>query len=284
VPSHEAWIAAAGPAVNLAIVLALDSWLTFMNTWQPFSQLHLTTGPWLERQLVANVTLVIFNLIPAFPMDGGRILRALLSSRMGHTRGTEVAAAVGQVFAFLMGLVGLFVSPMLLLIGLFVWIGAAQEANAVRLRSALSDTPARAVMLTDFATLEANDKLSEAVRLTLAGGQRDFPVVEGGRLAGMVSGKGLLAALASHGLDDPVTVAMGAEFPAAESSETLDAVFRRLQDTGAGAIPVVNNGLIVGLITMENVQEYLLIRATLKVYNGRTAEIRRGMPVGMAGD
>jgi predicted transcriptional regulator len=70
----------------------------------------------------------------------------------------------------------------------------------------------------------------------------------------------------------------------AESSETLDAVFRRLQDNGAGAIPVINNGLIVGLITMENVQEYLLIRATLKVYNGRTAEIRRNMPVGMAGD
>jgi Zn-dependent protease len=118
VPSHEAWIAAAGPAVNLAIAAVLDSWLTFMDTWQPFSQLHLTTGPWLERLLVANVTLVIFNLIPAFPMDGGRILRALLSSRIGHTRGAEVAASVGQVFAFVMGLIGLFVSPMLLLIGL----------------------------------------------------------------------------------------------------------------------------------------------------------------------
>jgi Zn-dependent protease len=143
VPSHEDWSAAAGPAVNVAIALALDSWLMFMNTWQPFSQLHLTTGPWLERLLIASITLVIFNLIPAFPMDGGRILRALLSSRMGHSRGTEVAASVGQVFAFVMGLIGLFISPMLLLVGLFVWIGAAQEANAVRLRSALSDTPAR---------------------------------------------------------------------------------------------------------------------------------------------
>jgi CBS domain-containing protein len=166
----------------------------------------------------------------------------------------------------------------------FVWIGAAQEANAVQLRSALSDTPARAVMLTDFATLEAGDKLSEAVRLTLHGAQRDFPVVDTGGVIGMVSGSGLLGALAAHGLDQPVTAAMRTEFPTAESSETLDTVFRRLQDTGAGAIPVVNNGLIVGLITMENVQEYLLIRATLKVYNGRTAEIRRGMPLGMAGD
>jgi Zn-dependent protease len=126
VPSHEAWIAAAGPAVNVAIAVVLDSWLMFMNTWQPFSQLHLTAGSFLERLMLANVTLVVFNLIPAFPMDGGRILRALLSSRMGHTRGTEVAASVGQVFAFVMGLIGLFVSPMLLLVGLFVWIGAAQ--------------------------------------------------------------------------------------------------------------------------------------------------------------
>ena len=233
--------------------------------------------------MVANITLVVFNLIPAFPMDGGRILRALLSSRMGHTRGTEVAASVGQVFAFVMGLIELFISPMLLLVGLFVWIGAAQEANAVRLRSALSDTPARAVMLTDFSTLEADDKLSEAVRLTLNGAQRDFPVVDTGGAIGMVTGSGLLGALAAHGLDRPVTVAMRTEFPVAESSETLDAEFRRLQDNGAGAIPVIHNGLIVGLITMENVQEYLLIRATLKVYNGRTAEMRN-MPVGMAGD
>jgi CBS domain-containing protein len=139
-------------------------------------------------------------------------------------------------------------------------------------------------MLTDFATLEADDKLSEAVRLALHGAQRDFPVVDKGGVIGMVSGSGLLGALAAHGLDQPVTVAMRTEFPVAESSEPLDAVFRRLQDHGAGAIPVINNGLIVGLITMENVQEYLLIRATLKVYNGRTAEIRRGEPVGMAGD
>ena len=284
VPSHEAWIAAAGPAVNLAIAAVLDSWLMFMNTWQPFSQVHLTTGPWLERLLVANVTLVIFNLIPAFPMDGDRILRALLSSRMGHTRGTEVAVSVGQVFAFVMGLIGLFLSPMLLLIGLFVWIGAAQEANAVHLRAALSDTPARAVMLTDFATLEAGDRLSEAVRLTLNGSQRDFPVVDTVGVIGMVSGSGLLGALAAHGLDQPVTVAMRTEFPVAESSEPLESVFRRLQDHGADAIPVIDNGLIVGMITMENVQEYLLIRATLKVYNGRTAEIRRGMPVRVAGD
>jgi CBS domain-containing protein len=108
--------------------------------------------------------------------------------------------------------------------------------------------------------------------------------VESGRVIGMVSGKKLLAALATHGLDEPVTAAMGTEFPAAQSSETLDAVFGRLQDSDAGSIPVVNNGLIVGLITTENVQEYLLIRATLKIYNGRAAGIPRGTPVGIAGD
>jgi hypothetical protein len=252
-PSHELWIALAGPAVNLAIAACLDSWLTFMNNWQPLSQLHLTTGPWIERLLVVNVSLVLFNFIPAFPMDGGRVLRALLTSRMGHTRATEVAAGVGQVLAFVIGLIGLLVSPMLLLIGLFVWIGASQEAAAAQLRSALSDTPTRAVMLTNFATLEPGDTLVQAVRLTLNGSQRDFPVVDEGKVAGMVTGIDLLAALASHGLYQAVTFAM-----------------RR-------------DCLIVGLITMENIQEYLLIRATLKEQNRRAQDIRHDASAGLAG-
>lgn len=276
-PSQELWIALAGPAVNLAIAACLDAWLSFMNLWQPFSQLHLTTGPWIERLLLANLSLVLFNLIPAFPMDGGRVLRALLASRMGYTRATEVAAKVGQVLAFVIGLIGLLVSPVLLLIGLFVWVGASQEGVSARWRSALSDTPTRAVMLTDFAILRPDDTLAEAVRLTLNGSQRDFPVVDEGKVVGMVTGDGLLAALTSHGLDRPVTEAMQRDFPAAEASEALGTVFRRMQDSGAGAIPAVSKGLIVGLVTMENLREYLLIRATLHEYSLRT-----GASTGMA--
>jgi CBS domain-containing protein len=191
--------------------------------------------------------------------------------RMGHARATEVAATLGQVLAIIMALVGLFVSPVLLFIALFVWLGATHEAAATRVRAALSNTQARAVMLTDFATLESGDTLAEAVRLTLSGSQRDFPVIDGGVVTGVLSRSDLLTALTRHGMDQPVTLAMRSEVSIAQASEMLDTVFARLQEKGAGAIPVVSGGLLVGLVTVDNVQEYLLIHATLEEYKLRTS-------------
>jgi Zn-dependent protease len=245
-PSQELWIALAGPAVSLGIAAVLDSWLTLTNAWAPLSQLHITAGPWVERLFLANISLVLFNLIPAFPMDGGRMLRAILAWRMGYRRATEVAASVGQVLAFVIGLIGLFTSPTLLFVGLFVWIGATQEANTVQVRSVLSNAPMRAAMFTDFATLRSSDALAEAVRFTLNGSQRDFPVVDAGKVTGMVTESDMLAALSTDGPEQPVGSVMRREFPVADSSETLEAVFRRLQEDGAGTIPVVSNGALVG--------------------------------------
>jgi Zn-dependent protease len=136
-PYQELWISLAGPAVNLAIAAVLDSWRAVTNTSEPFSELHVAAGPWIERLMLANISLVLFNLLPAFPMDGGRVLRALLARRMAYARVTEVAASVGQVLAFAIGLIGLFISPMLLLVELFVWIGASQEASVAQVKSAL---------------------------------------------------------------------------------------------------------------------------------------------------
>jgi CBS domain-containing protein len=227
--------------------------------------------------------LVLFNLIPAIPMDGGRVLRALLAHNMGHTRGTQIAATVGRACAVVMGLIGLFVSPVLLFIALFVWMGASQEAAAAQIRSALSNTPVSSVMLTDFALLESTDTLAEAVRLTLNGSQRDFPVIDAGRAIGIVSGTDLLSALATHEINQPVTVAMRPDVPVAEASEMLDSVFGRLLEKGVAAIPVVSNGVIVGLLTMEKVHEYLLVRATLQEYNARTGGIARDTQVKVGG-
>ncbi len=283
-PRQELWIALAGPAVNVAIAAALDGWLTITHAWEPLSQLHTTTGPWFERLLVANISLVLFNLIPAFPMDGGRVFRALLASRIGYTRATQLAASVGKALAFVIGLVGLFMNPVLLLIGLFVWIAASQEAGAAQVRSALSTTPARAAMLTDFDTLRSSDSLAEAVRFTLNGSQRDFPVVDQGKVTGMVTGSGLLAALATYGEEQPVSSVMRRDFAVAESSETLEAVFRRLQEDGAGAMPVLDNGLLVGLATMENLHEYLLVQAALRDGSIRARAIQGGANAGAAGD
>ena len=141
-------------------------------------------------------------------MDGGRALRALLVSRMTYPRATQFAVTVGQGLALVLGIVGLFTHPMLLLIGLWVWVGASQDAGAVEMRSALSGTPAQAVMLTNFQELESGDTLADAVRLTLRGSQHDFPVVEQGHVIGILTRIDLLVALAEFGQDHPVTAAM----------------------------------------------------------------------------
>ncbi len=136
-PAQELWVALAGPAVNVAIAVGLGAVLTFTGAMEPFDRMTLTRGVFLERLMLANVFLAAFNLLPAFPMDGGRVLRGLLAMRMEYTRATQTAAAVGQAMALLFGFVGLFVNPFLLFIALFVWMGAAQEASMVQMTSAL---------------------------------------------------------------------------------------------------------------------------------------------------
>ena len=272
---QELWVALAGPAVNAAIAAILTSWLALTHGWAPFSQLSVVAGSLLERLLLANISLVLFNLIPALPMDGGRVLRALLASRMAYARATRIAASTGQALAMALGFIGLFTNPMLLFIGLFVWIGASQEADAVQTRSALSGTPAQAAMLTDFEELQSGDTLADAVRFTLRGSRHDFPVLDAGRVTGILTRNDLLGALAAHGQDHPVTAVMRREFLIAESTEMLEIVFQRLQECDCHTMPVVHNGRLVGLITMDNLGEYLLIEAALQKREPRTGPVRR---------
>src|SRR5688572_26274278 len=155
VPIQELWVALAGPAVNVVIALMLFVWLQADGRWEPVDQVGVATGGFLERVMIANVYLVGFNLLPAFPMDGGRALRALLATRMEYTRATARAAVVGQGMAIVFAFVGLQGNPMLLFIALFVWIGAGQEASMTQMKSALAGIPLRRAMLTDFRTLSS---------------------------------------------------------------------------------------------------------------------------------
>jgi Zn-dependent protease/CBS domain-containing protein len=274
-PRQELWVALAGPSVNVAIAAILAGGLALTHGWAPFSQLSVVSGSLVERLLLANISLVLFNLIPAFPMDGGRVLRAVLASRMTYARATRIAASTGQALAMVFGFVGLFTNPMLLFIGLFVWIGASQEAGAVQTRSALSGTPAQAAMLSNFEELQSGDTLADAVRLTLRGSQHDFPVLDAGRVTGILTRNDLLVALAAYGQDHPVTAVMRHEFLIAEPTEMLEIVFQRLQECDCHTMPVVHDGRLVGLITMDNLGEYLLIEAALQKREPRSGLVRR---------
>jgi Zn-dependent protease len=274
-PGQELWVALAGPAVNVAIAAVLYVWLTLTHEWEAFSRLGVVTGAFPERLLMANIWLVLFNLVPAFPMDGGRVLRALLASRMTYSNATQIAASVGQALAFIFGFVGLFTNPMLVFVSLFVWIGASQEVYATQMKSALSGTPARAAMLRDFEALQSTETLADAVRTTLKGSQHDFPVLDRERVVGVLTRTDLLVALTEFGPDYPVASVMRREFLIAEPAEILEIVFRRLQECDCHTMPVVHHGRTVGLITMDNLGEYLLIEAALQRRAGDSMNQRK---------
>src|SRR5574339_430564 len=166
-PIEELWVALMGPAVNLVIAVVLFAILALSGSSNLMQDLTLTSGSFLARLMTLNISLLLFNLIPAFPMDGGRVLRALLAMRLEYVRATQIAANVGQGLAFLFGLIGLFRNPFLLFIALFVWIGASQEASMVQMRNSISGIPVTHAMQTKFETLSPSDRLERVVSLIL---------------------------------------------------------------------------------------------------------------------
>ena len=263
-PIEELWVALAGPAVNLVISVILIAYLLLTNGPGSILNLRLSEGSFLERLIVVNVTLVLFNLIPAFPMDGGRVLRALLALRLEYTQATQIAAYVGQGFALLFGFIGLFSNPFLVFVALFVWIGAAQEASMVQMRNSLGGIPVTRAMQTDFQLLSPSDTLGRAVELILSGAQQDFPVVENGRVVGILDRDRLISALSQNGQNALVGDGMRQDVPEVDSHDMVESVLMRLQETGAKTLPVTHNGQLVGLITAENITEFLMIRSALK--------------------
>ncbi len=268
-PKQEISVALAGPAVNLAIALGLWLWLTVSNALVPLEQLSLTGGPFLERLMVINIMLGVFNLLPAFPMDGGRVLRAALAMRMDHARATRKAASVGQVLALWMGFMGLLYNPFLIFIALFVWIGAAAEAGTAQIKSTLSDTTVGRAMLTDFQTLSPNEPLTRAIELTLAGSQKEFPVLLDAVVVGVLTQTDLLKGLQARGEQAPVGDWMQREVQSAETDEPLEEVLVRLQSCHCQLLAVTEAGRLAGIINLDNIMELIKIQATLQERDGR---------------
>jgi len=262
-PLHELCISIAGPAVNVVIAAALFIWLKLSVSFDPLAVMTTTTGPFFERILVVNLFMIVFNMIPAFPMDGGRVLRAVLAMRSGHRRATQIAASIGQGIAVFFGVIGLFYNPFLMFIALFVWFGASQEARTAQLQSAVDGIAVQQAMLTDFRTLDKNDSLDRAVKLTLAGSQKDFPVIENGRVEGILTQADLMNALSDQEKFPTVSSAIQHKVEAVESFDMLDAAFDKLKNCDCQTLPVTLNSRLVGLLTMENLSEYLRIRAAV---------------------
>ncbi len=264
-PSQELLIALAGPAVNVVIVAVL----LLIGVRLPSAAAvggDMSVAEFFPILMAFNGFMVVFNMLPAFPMDGGRVLRALLAMRLPYARATRLAASVGQMMAIGFGLLGLTSgNPFLLLIAFFVWIGAEGEAVQVEQRVLLKDVPVRAAMLTEFKTVGAHDTLGQAADLLLAGSQQDFPVVspDGRALQGLLTRSDLMAGLARGGREAPVADCMKAEIPSVEADSSLSEAIPRLRAGDGPCLQVVDRGRPAGLLTLENVGEYLMVRAAL---------------------
>jgi CBS domain-containing protein len=262
-PVEEILVALAGPAVNLAIAAIVFAFGGLRSWVSPTFDARIWEAPFLGQLLLLNLGLALFNLLPAFPMDGGRVLRALLALRMEHGRATEVAARVGQLGALALGFAGLFYDVLLVLVAIFVWFGANQEASVARVRGLLHGLPVSAAMATAFRVLAPGATLSEAADLLLHGSQQDFPVIEGDAIVGVLSQRALIAGLKSLGPDARVAEAMERAFLVAHPNDRLDGLFEQLEAAPCPAVPVLKEDRLVGLLTAENVGELLMVRAAV---------------------
>lgn len=267
---QELAIAVAGPAVNVAIAAVLIVIGTLTGTTVVEDPTAVSTamdranwGALLPYLTVANIGLVLFNAIPAFPLDGGRILRALLALRLDYARATAIAVAIGQGLALLLGLVGfLGGNYFLILIAIFVWFGASQEGEQVALRRMLGGATVGQAMIRRPQVLSAIDPLGRAVELTLSTAQADFPVVDaGGRVVGLLTLDDLLRGLR----DQPAATvgeAMRRQFPVARPEESVADAQGQLGEGRVRAMPVVqSDGRLAGLITAADIGEALRLIA-----------------------
>jgi stage IV sporulation protein FB len=262
VPRQELLIALAGPAVTLAIIVVLYFLLRLTGSEVRLGELS-PESPFLAQLLTVNLYLLLFNLIPAFPMDGGRVLRALLASRLGLVRGTRIAASLGQMLAMAGGLYGIVgKEPFLILIAFFVFLGANAEASAVETRAVGQGLQVQQMMVTDFRTIPVHATLSQAVELLLSGEQREFPVVDNlGRTEGILTRDNLIRGLSQRGADSIVGQAMTADVPVVQSNLGFMEAVERLRSSRLPALPVVDAaGALVGLLTQDNITDLLLVR------------------------
>src|SRR5215208_1032789 len=267
-PADEVKIAIAGPLVNVVLApiffgVALLLGADLLAPSSPFSGLGPVGEVFVYLGWI-NVALAVFNLIPAFPMDGGRVLRGLLATRIGPVRATDVAAAVGQFFAFAFFLFGLFFNIFLALIAVFIFFGASGEAQMVRQRELMRGLSVSDVMGTKrrTETVTPYHNFGQVLDSVIHGYQEDFPVVdEGGRLVGMITRNEILAAAHSPDRYASVRDLMKTNVPTISSQADLfEDGLRILQQSGLRALPVTENAELVGMLTIEDVGQASLLR------------------------
>jgi Zn-dependent protease/CBS domain-containing protein len=259
-PAREIRISVAGPLVNLIIAAAAGAFiLAFFPQAKLWARPLVYAGNLPRALFWGNVFLGGFNLLPAYPMDGGRILRAFLAERMEYVRATRLAVTIGQGFAMILIFVGVW-NAWFMLIGFFLFVGAQLEDRSVVFQSVLESVRMEDVMLTGFSTLSPADTLEDALHKAVHTLQDDFPVVRGSDMVGVISKQRIVEALRRSG-NGYVQSAMVRAFEIAQRSDSLASAFRKLGGRGLNMIPVVDQERLVGIVTMQNLMHSMALLA-----------------------
>jgi Zn-dependent protease len=264
-PYEELIVAVAGPAVNVAIAALLLVWVGSHLDVENLMKIEDPSVSLAVKVMGANIILVVFNMIPAFPMDGGRVLRALLAMRMGNVRATEMAAKIGQGFAIVFGVLGIFYNPMLVIIAAFIFLAASGEATQAQIRAVTQGALVSDAMITDFQSLPITATAGDAADALIRTTQKEFPVIDnGGRLRGALTRDATLKVLKEIGPDVPILEVMQADVPTISANAKLDSAVRQLMPGQQPIIGVTDvDGKLVGLLTLENLAEMTMVRSAL---------------------
>lgn len=266
-PAQELWVALAGPAVNVVIFLILYAILGFTQASPTdIDMSFISASNFLPFLATVNVWLVVFNLIPAFPMDGGRVLRALLAMKLGRLQATQWSAAIGQAIAIGFILLGLYANPFLIIIGVFIIFSARAEAGHVEIKSFLDGHTAGAIVMRDVPVLNESDPVEKAVEALLNGQSKNFLVVDNNNTpVGTLNGDGIIKALHEAGNKVPVGSVANRNLAYVTSSEPLDKVLTMIQAEKHPLVLVTTNRELIGVIDQDNIVEFIMVlKATAK--------------------
>lgn len=265
-PREEFLVSAAGPLVNIVIAALLWAYLQFFHpvAMDEMSFESITVQNFPLMLLSANLFIVIFNLIPAFPMDGGRLFRSALSMKMSRLKATRIAKDIGQIFAVLFIIAGLFINPFLIIIGFFVLLGAKGEHEMIKYQDILKNYTVEDVLKKDYAELDAEDTLGKAAEDLVQISDRGFVVISDGDYAGVLTRDGLVKGLSTHGRDGLVKEVMSADLESVDAELPLFEAYVNLRKSRLEIVPVLKNEEFAGILDLENVNDFLLIQKAVQ--------------------
>jgi Zn-dependent protease/CBS domain-containing protein len=259
-PRQELWITLAGPMVNVVIALIVGVILVIQNKGIPTLSILMDQMGFLRGLFAANVILAVFNLVPAFPMDGGRILRAILALNIDEARATQIAGAIGQALAIGFGFYGLFTGNIIwMLIAFFVFLGAGQEVSVTVTRSMMQGHKVADAMQTRFRTIEHGATLQRAAEMLLEGSQQDFPVAAGEDIVGILARNRIIEGLARDGAAGYVAGVMTRELKTVHPNLPLEKTMELFPMDDPNPILVMDEDKLVGLLTKENLGEFIAL-------------------------